>query len=113
MSTVKTDWPAESELSAHRGPRERLHPVTAVVLVIALLTMLALAVFVVRGPDRSERPARVSRSYFAEKDAKRNATGRLCTQVVAQAGAGVAVGLSCSYPPAESRLASILEGAGQ
>lgn len=49
---------------------------------------------------------KVTRTYYTEP------SGRQCSQTVVTRG-GVAVAVSCSYPPAESRIADLLEGAGQ
>jgi hypothetical protein len=89
--------------------RDRIVPA---LFVLVAGVIVVVSVLVARPAGATEAPAKVTRSYFAEKDGA-NPTGRICSQVVAQTGADVAVAMSCSYPPAESRIAELLEGAGQ
>jgi hypothetical protein len=92
--------------------RNRIPPVVAT-LVLAVLVVLLGLVLADRASSRGTHDVPVvSRSFYAERNGP-NATGRICSQVVVSSPAGVGVALSCSYPPAESRIADLLEGAGQ
>lgn len=79
-------------------------------LLVALMVVAAFAAFTDRREPRGE-PV-VTTSFFVERDGV-NPTGRVCTQLLARSGSDVAVSLSCAWPPAESRIADLLEGAGQ
>lgn len=88
-------------------------PIAALALLVGLVGLaIGWAMDSAAGSPLRGEPS-VTRSYFAEKDTANNPTGKLCTQVVAQTRTDVALALSCSYPPAESRIADLLEGAGQ
>jgi hypothetical protein len=81
-------------------------------IIAAAVVMTALVSRAVEGrPDPTDAPT-VTRTYFAE-NAGPKATGRVCTLVIASVPAAVAVGLDCGSLPAESRIADLLEGAGQ
>jgi hypothetical protein len=89
----------------------------AVLLPVICLLLVALVVVAVVGVlgDRREGPSGepvVSRSFYAERSGAKE-TGRVCSQTVVTVPGDVAVAVSCSYPPAESRIADLLEGAGQ
>jgi hypothetical protein len=85
--------------------------------VVALVAGVLLFMFLIdRGVRARHAPAGgepvVSRSFYAERNGPK-ATGRVCSQTVVTVPGDVAVAVSCSYPPAESRIADLLEGAGQ
>jgi hypothetical protein len=86
-------------------------PVVAVVLGVLLFLFLIDRGVRAREAPPSGEPV-VSRSFYAERNGP-NATGRICSQTVVTVPGDVAVAVSCSYPPAESRIADLLEGAGQ
>jgi hypothetical protein len=86
-------------------------PVVAVVLGVLLFLFLIDRGVRAREAPPSGEPV-VSRSFYAERNGP-NATGRVCSQTVVTVPGDVAVAVSCSYPPAESRIADLLEGAGQ
>lgn len=75
-----------------------------VVVAAAVAVLVSLAMDSRAGP--SGEPT-ITTTYYAEK------SGRQCSQTLAQTSTGVAVAVSCSYPPAESRIKDLLEGAGQ
>jgi hypothetical protein len=83
---------------------------------LGLLLLGALAIRGVVALTVEDDPPRgeplVSRSFYAEKSGAKE-TGRVCSQTVVTVPGDVAVAVSCSYPPAESRIADLLEGAGQ
>jgi hypothetical protein len=115
MSTSTTDWPADSPVRKRRLYLRELAPwLVAAVLSVVLGVVLVWVAHAVAGrvpvPPRGE-PV-VSRSFYAERNGA-DATGRVCSQTVVTVPGDVAVAVSCSYPPAESRIADLLEGAGQ
>jgi hypothetical protein len=86
------------------------------VVAVLLSVLFALALDALSGWGEGRHLPRgepvVSRSFYAERNGP-NATGRVCSQTVVTVPGDVAVAVSCSYPPAESRIADLLEGAGQ
>jgi hypothetical protein len=86
--------------------------IPAVVVTVVALASLWAGYLIGRDTSPPRGEPVLTRSYFAEKNGPA-ATGRVCAQVVVSSPRGVAVALSCSYPPAEDRLANLLEGAGQ
>jgi hypothetical protein len=91
--------------------RSSLWVVAVVALVLLFLFLIDRGVRARQAPPRE--PATVTRSFYAERDGGGNLTGRICTQFLAQTSTDVAIAVPCSYPPAESRIADLLEGAGQ
>ena len=87
--------------------RSRYITYTAAALagVAVLLITVLVTLKVADNPGRGE-PTVVT-TYYAEK------SGRQCSQTVAHTASDVSVSVSCSWPPAESRIADLLEGAGQ
>lgn len=87
--------------------RGRWTEVLGILFALVLLGCLVLAFWSVDKDVPADEPARVSTTYYAEP------SGRQCSRTLAQTRTSVAVAVSCSYPPAESRIADLLEGAGQ
>jgi hypothetical protein len=92
--------------------RSSLWVVAVVALVLLFMFLIDRGVRARHDPPSGE-PATVTRSFYAERDGGGNLTGRICTQFLAQTSTDVAIAVPCSYPPAESRIADLLEGAGQ
>jgi hypothetical protein len=84
---------------------------SAIGLVIGI-TLIAWGVQQGRGRAEPADKPTVTRTYFAE-NAGPKATGRVCTLVVASVPGDVSAALDCGSLPAESRIADLLEGAGQ
>jgi hypothetical protein len=83
-----------------------------VIGLVALIGLVGWGVQQGRGrADPADKPT-VTRTYFAE-NAGPKATGRVCTLVIASVPGDVATALDCGSLPAESRIADLLEGAGQ